>query len=233
MLRPAEARPGRPRAVLDSHLRAAMALFPLSLVLSCSHSTVVRPAPSYDGSVFGAPLPAAAAVFVDEDGLRREVRLGPAEAGGYGWCQDSRYPVDAGEALGLSVIGTLERVMDEVHRTATPFDRETMEAGGFDAVIVVRTDTFDAGIAGDPFVDFRGNAELTLALSAFTSDGLLFRETVYGSGIHDAGGTTCKGGAEAVGLAVEMAIENAMTQIGEVIASSHELRSSLAAREFR
>ena len=208
-------------------------MFPLSFVLACSHSTVVRPAPSYDVLVFEAPLPAAAAVFVDADGLRREVPLGPAESGGYGWCQDSRYPVDAREALELSVVGTLERVMDEVHRTATPFDRETMEARGFDAVIVVRADTFDAGVAGDPFRDFRGNAELTLAVSAFTSDGLLLREIVYGSGVHDAGGTTCRGGAEAVGLAVEMAIESAMTQLGEIIASSHELRSSLGAREFR
>jgi len=233
VVRPEGTRSKRRRGVRHNHLRAAIAAFPVSLVLSCSHSTVVRPAPS--GGVFDvrAPLPGAAAVFVDEDGLRRDVRLGPAETGGYGWCQDSRYPVDAGDALGLSVLGTLERVMDEVHRTATPFDRETMEAGGFDAVIVVRADAFDAGVAGDPFVDFRGNAELTLAVSAFTSDGLLFRETVYGVGIHDAGGTTCKGGAEAVGLAVEMAIENAMTQLGEVIAFSDELRSSLAAREFR
>ena len=232
-MRPAEARPGRLRDVVGRHLRAAIAAFPLSLVLACSHSTVVRPAPSYDVLVFEAPLPAAGAVFVDSDGLRREVHLGPAASGGYGWCQDSRYPVDAREALELSVVATLERVMDEVHRTATPFDRETMEARGFDAVIVVRTDTFDAGVAGDPFRDFRGNAELTLAVSAFASDGLLLREIVYGSGVHTAGGTTCRGGAEAVGLAVEMAIESAMTQLGEVIASSHELRSSLGAREFR
>ena len=232
-MRPEGTRSRRRRGVRNNHLRVAIAALPLSLVLSCSHSTVVRPAPSSDVLVFEAPLPAVAAVFVDAEGLRREVQLGPAEAGGYGWCQDSRYPVDAREALGPSVIGTLERVMDEVHRTATPFDRETMEASGFDAVIVVRTDTFDAGVAGDPFVDFRGNAELTLAVSAFTSDGLLLREIVYGSGVHNAGGTTCRGGAEAVGLAVEMAIESAMTQLGEVIASSHELRSSLGVREFR
>lgn len=233
MSRPEKARSQRLGAVAANRLRAAIAAFVLSLLLACSHSTVVRPAPSYDVLVFEAPLPAAAAVFVDAEGLRREVHLGPAEAGGYGWCQDSRYPVDAGEALELSVIGTLERVMDEVHRTATPFDRETMEARGFDAVIVVRTDTFDAGVAGDPFRDFRGSAELTLAVSAFTSDGLLLREIVYGSGVHDASGMTCKGGAEAVGLAVEMAVENAMTELGEVIANSHELRGSLAAREFR
>ncbi len=214
-------------------LPAAIAAVPLSLFLACSHSTVVRPAPSHDVFDFGPPLPAAAAVFVDAEGLRREVHLGRAEAGGYGWCQDSRYPVDAGEALELSVIGTLERVMDDVRRTATPFDREAMEASGLDAVIVVRADTFDAGVGGDPFRDFRGSAELTLAVSAFTSDGLLLREIVYGSGIQDAGGVTCRGGAEAVGLAVEMAIEHAMTELGEVIASSRELRRSLAAREFR
>lgn len=228
-MRSKEARWRRLRVAVDNHLRAAIAAFPLSLVLSCSHSTVVRPAPSYDVFLFGAPLPAAAAVFVDSDGLRREVHLGPAATGGYGWCQDSRYPVDAGEALERSVIGTLEQVMDEVHRTTAPFDRETMEASGFDAVIVVRADTFDAGVAGDPFVDFRGNAELTLAVSAFTGEGLLLREIVYGSGVHDASGTTCRGGAEAVGVAVEMAIESSMTELGELIANSPELRRSLGA----
>jgi len=231
-VRPEEARSRERRTILD-HRRAAIAAFPLSFVLSCSHSTVVRPAPSYDVLVFQAPLPAAAAVFVDSDGLRREVHLGPAATDGYGWCQDSRYPVDAGEALELSVIGTLEQLTDEVRRTATPLDRETMESRGFDAVIVVRTDTFDARVAGDPFSGFSGSAELTLAVSAFTSDGLLLREIVYGSGVHAAGGMTCKGGAEAVGLAVEVAIESAMTQLGEVIVSSQELRSSLADREFR
>ncbi len=216
-----------------SPLRAAIGALPLGFVLSCSHSTLVRPAPSYAVLVFEAPLPAAAAVFVDADGLRREVHLGPEETGGYGWCQDSRYPVDAGEAVERSVIGTLEHVMDEVHRTPTPIGRETMEAEGFDAVIVVRADTFDAGISGDPFSDFSGNAELTLAVSAFTSDGLLLREIVYGSGVHDASGMTCRSGAEAVGLAVEMAIENAMTELGEALVHSQELRSSLAPREFR
>lgn len=103
-MRSEEARWRRLRVVVDNHLRAAIAAFPLSLVLSCSHSTVVRPAPSYDVFLFGAPLPAAAAVFVDSDGLRREVHLGPAATGGYGWCQDSRYPVDAGKALERSVI---------------------------------------------------------------------------------------------------------------------------------
>lgn len=211
--------PGRMLAALSS-----------GLVLSCSHATVIRPAPSHDLLVFEAPLPASTAVFVGAEQLRRDVHLGPEESGGYGWCQDSRYPVDAAEALELSVVRTLEQVVQEVRQTAAPLDRQAMEARGFDSVIVVRGDTFDAGISGDPFSGFRGNAELTLSVSAFTSDGLLLREIVYGSGVHDASGMTCKGGAAAVGLAVETAIHNAMTELGEIIANSQELRSSLAAR---
>ena len=214
----------------DSPWRAIFATLSSGLLLACSHATVVRPAPSYDLLVFDAPLPATAAVFVDAEQLRRDVHLGPQEAGGYGWCQDSQYPVDAEEALELSVVGTLGQVVEEVRRTAAPLDRRTMEAEGFDCVIVVRADTFDAGISGDPFSDFTGNAELTLSVSAFTSDGLLLREIVYGSGVHDASGMTCKGGAEAVGLAVEAAIHSAMTELGEIIANSRELRASLAAR---
>ncbi len=209
-------------------LRVALAAWFLGTA-ACSHAIAIRPAPSYDLLVFEAPLPASAAVFVDGDQLRREVRITPEETGGYGWCGDSQYPVDAGQALELSVLGTLEQVIREVRRTATPMDREAMEARGFDSVVVVRADTFDARVAGDPFAGFEGNAELTLSVSAFTSDGLLLREIVYGSGVHNAAGMTCRGGAEALGLAVEVAIESAMTELGEIIANSSELRSSLGA----
>ena len=209
-------------------LRVALAAWFLGTA-ACSHAIAIRPAPSYDLLVFEAPLPAAAAVFVDGDQLRREVRITPEETGGYGWCGDSQYPVDAGQALELSVLGTLEQVIREVRRTATPMDREAMEARGFDSVVVVRADTFDARVAGDPFAGFEGNAELTLSVSAFTSDGLLLRDIVYGSGVHNAAGMTCRGGAEALGLAVEVAIESAMTELGEIIANSSELRRSLGA----
>ncbi len=214
----------------NNFFKRMLTAFFSGLVLACSHATVIRPAPSYDLLVFEAPLPASAAVFVNAEQLRREVHLVREEANGYGWCQDSRYPVDAGEALELSVVKTLEQVVEEVHRTAAPLDRQAMEARGFDSVIVVRADTFNAGISGDPFSDFTGNAELTLSVSAFTSDGLMLREIIYGSGVHDSSGMTCKGGAEAVGLAVETAIQSAMTELGEIIANSRELRSSLAAR---
>lgn len=209
-------------------LRVALAAWFLGTA-ACSHAIAIRPAPSYDLLVFEAPLPAAAAVFVDGDQLRREVRITPEETGGYGWCGDSQYPVDAGQALELSVLGTLEQVIREVRRTATPMDREAMEARGFDSVVVVRADTFDARVAGDPFAGFEGNAELTLSVSAFTSDGLLLRDIVYGSGVQNAAGMTCRGGAEALGLAVEVAIESAMTELGEIIANSSELRRSLGA----
>ena len=209
-------------------LRVALAAWFLGTA-ACSHAIAIRPAPSYDLLVFEAPLPASAAVFVDGDQLRREVRITPEETGGYGWCGDSQYPVDAGQALELSVLGTLEQVIREVRRTATPMNREAMEARGFDSVVVVRADTFDARVAGNPFAGFEGNAELTLSVSAFTSDGLLLREIVYGSGVQNAAGMTCRGGAEALGLAVEVAIESAMTELGEIIANSSELRSSLGA----
>ena len=210
-----------------SSLRVALAAW-YPGAAGCTHAIVIRPAPAYDLLLFEAPLPAAAAVFVDADQLRREIRITPEETG-YGWCADSGYPVDAGQALELSVIGTLEQVMREVRRTATPMDRETMEARGFDSVIVVRADTFDATVAGDPSAGFEGSAELTLSVSAFTSDGLLLREIVYGSGVRNAAGMTCRGGAEALGLAVEVAIESAMTELGEIIGNSPELGRSLGA----
>ena len=195
--------------------------------LSCSYAVAVRPAPSEQVHAFESALPAAAAVFVDTDRLVRQVRITP-DFEGDGLCGSARYPLDAREAAELSVIGTLERLMQEVIPTPAPMSREAMEAEGFDLVIVVRADSFQVGVIGDLMPDFESRADLTLAVSAFTREGLQLRELVYGSSVQVASGNTCAGGAEAIGLAVEAAVENAMTELGELIVNSPELRRSLA-----
>ena len=205
----------------------AIAIAGLALTaLSCSQAVLVRPAPSAEAFAFEAPLPAAAAVFVDADQLFRQVRMTP-DRDGDSLCGDVSYPVDAREALELSVLGTLERLVRDVSPTAAPLDRQAMEARGLDAVIVVRADTFNVGLTSGAFLSFEAGAELTLSVSAFTRDGLQVREVVFGNAVQNQGGITCGNGAEALGAAVEIAIENAMTELGELIANSPALRSSL------
>ena len=207
---------------------AAIALAGLALTaLSCSHTVLVRPAPSAEAFAFEAPLPAAAAVFVDADQLFRQVRMTPDLVDGDSLCDDISYPVDAREALELSVLGTLERLVRDVSPTAAPLDRQAMEARGLDAVIVVRADTFNVGLTSGAFLSFEAGAEITLSVSAFTGDGLQVREVVFGNAVQNKSGITCGNGAEALGAAVEIAIENAMTELGELIANSPALRSSL------
>ena len=205
----------------------AIAVAGLALTaLSCSQTVLVRPAPSAEAFAFEAPLPAAAAVFVDADQLFRQVRMTP-DLDGDSLCEDVSYPVDAREALELSVIGTLERLVRNVSATAAPLDRQAMEARGLDAVIVVRADTFNVGLASGAFLSFEAGAELTLSVSVFTGDGLQLREVVFGNAVQNQSGITCRNGADALGAAVEIAIENAMTELGELIANSPALRSSL------
>ena len=187
---------------------------------------LVRPAPSAEAFAFEAPLPAAAAVFVDADQLFRQVRMTP-DLDGDSLCEDVSYPVDAREALELSVLGTLERLVRNVSATAAPLDRQAMEARGLDAVIVVRADTFNVGLTSGAFLSFEAGAELTLSVSVFTGDGLQLREVVFGNAVQNQSGITCGNGAKALGAAVEIAIENAMTELGELIANSPALRSSL------
>ena len=187
---------------------------------------LVRPAPSAEAFAFEAPLPAAAAVFVDADQLFRQVRMTP-DLDGDSLCEDVSYPVDAREALELSVLGTLERLVRNVSATAAPLDRQAMEARGLDAVIVVRADTFNVGLSSGAFLSFEAGAELTLSVSVFTGDGLQLREVVFGNAVQNQSGITCRNGADALGAAVEIAIENAMTELGELIANSPALRSSL------
>lgn len=195
---------------------------------ACSHAVVVRPAPSYEAFAFEAPLPASAAVFVDAGQLLREVHVVPHPSGDGKHCIGSRYPVDAREALAVSVLGTMERLVREVEPTATPLDGEAMRARGLDSVIVVRVDTFHVGLASGALLTFQAGAELTLSVSAFTRDGLQLREVIFGNGIQHRSGVLCDTGAEVLGHTVETAIEDAMTELGELIASSPALRESLS-----
>ncbi len=195
---------------------------------ACSHAVVVRPAPSYEAFAFDAPLPAAAAVFVDADQLFRDVPLMPDPSGDE-HCGGSRYPVDAREPFKISVIGTMERLVRQVEPTAAPLDRAAMEARGLDSVIVVRVDTFNVGLSSGGMLDFEAGAELIVSVSAFTHEGLQVRDTVFGNGVQTLRGFTCDTGAAALGAAIEVAIENSMTELGELIANSPELRRSLGA----
>ena len=93
------------------------------------------------------------------------------------------------EALELSVVGTLQRLVRDVLPTAAPLDRQAMEARGLDAVIVVRADTFNVGLTSGAFLSFEAGAELTLSVSAFTGDGLQLREVVFGNAIQTRAGS--------------------------------------------
>lgn len=215
----------------NSRIRAARAAFLFALAgASCSHTVLVRPAPSYQAFAFEAPLPASAAIFVDAEQLFREVPVLPHPSGDGEHCIGSRYPLDAREALEVSVIATMERLVRNVQATPTPLDRAAMEARGFDSVIVVRVDTFNVGITSGALLNFEAGAELILSVSAFTHDGLQLREVVFGNGVQNKGGLLCDTGAEVLGFAVEIAIENAMTELGELIANSPALRDSLGGR---
>ena len=200
---------------------------------ACSHAVVVRPAPSYEDFAFEAPLPVSVAVFVDANQLLREVHVVPHPSGDGKHCIGSRYSVDATEALAASVLGTVERLARRVEPISTPADGETMRARGLDSVLVVQADTFHIGLASGALLTFQAGAELTLSVSAFTRDGLQLREVISGHAVQHQDGALCDTGAEVLGRTVETAIEDAMTKLGEVIAHSSGLRSSLAAREFR
>lgn len=194
---------------------------------ACSPAVVVRPAPSYEAFAFEAPLPASAAVFVDADQLLREVHVVPHPSGDGEHCIGSRYPVDAREALEASVLGTMERLVRQVEPVSTPLDGETMRARGLDSVIVIRVDTFHAGLASGALLTFQAGVELTLSVSAFTRDGLKLREVILGNGTRHRSGAFCDTAAEVLGQTVEAAIEDAMTELGELIANSPALRESL------
>lgn len=190
---------------------------------SCTYAVTVRAAPSRAAYAFDEPLPARVAVFTDGDQLWRDVQIF-AEEGEF--CADSNYPVDARAALEGSVVGTLQPLVREVESTPVQMRRDDMVARNFDLVIAVRAEVFDAAIASTGFSGLEATAALSLAVSVFTEEGLLFRESVAGNAVQSSSGVGCDQGAVNLGNAVEIALENAMTELGELIANAPALRDT-------
>lgn len=211
-----------PRRALPAAAVAASAAG--ALVLSaCTYGVVVRAAPSRAAYAFDSPLPARAAVFVDGDQLWRDVQIF-AEVDGH--CENSNYPVDARDALAGSVVGTLQPLVRQVDLTPVQMRRDDMVERGFDLVVAVRAEVFNAAVASTGFMGLEASTALVLAVSVFTEDGLLFRESVEGNAVQTSSGFGCDRGATILGAAVEIAMENAMTDLGELIANAPALRNT-------
>ena len=211
-------------ARLTPALAAAAILAVIALVgASCTYGVTVRAAPSRAAYAFDEPLPARVAVFTDGDQLWRDVQTFADEGG---FCADSNYPVDARAALEGSVVGTLQPLVREVEATPVQIRRDDMVARGFDLVVAVRAEVFDPAIASTGFSGLEATVALGLAVSVFTEDGLLFRESVAGNAVQSSNGVGCDQGAVDLGNAVEIALENAMTELGELIANAPALRET-------
>ncbi len=215
----------RKRSQLPFALGAVLALG----AASCSHAVLVQPTPSYEVLAFEAGLPVDAAVFVDADQMLFEARI-PDFADFT--CANNSYPVDARESFEASVVGTLERLVRKLEHTPAPLNREEMEARRLGAVIVVRVDSFGVGVSTGFFRGFEAGADVAMQVSAFTADGLQIRDFVQGSSVQTGGGSRCSEGAQVVAQAVETAIGNAMTELGELIVNSPALRTSLGLAAF-
>ena len=207
----------------SGRLAALLAVFALGGV-SCTYRVAVRPAPSREAYAFDGRLPARAAIFVDGEQLYRDVQMFSSDGE---HCAGSQYPLDARNALGPSVLGTLEPLVDEVRLTATRIGREELERMELDAVIAVRAEVFDASIAASSFLRMEAAIGLSLAVSVFTGDGLQFRETVMGNAVQTGSGLSCGTGADLLADAAEIAIRNAMTDLGELVVNAPGLREAL------
>lgn len=190
---------------------------------ACTYGVTVRESPSRAAYAFDDPLPARVAVFVDGEQLWREVRI----AAHSDHCENSNYPVDARHILAGSVLGTLQPLVREIALTPVPLRRVDLAAQGFDTVVAVRAEVFDAAVAATGWSGLEASVGLGLAVSVFTEEGLQFRESVFGHAVQTSTGTGCGRGAEDLGSAVEIAMENAMTDLGELIANAPALRETL------
>ncbi len=189
---------------------------------SCTYRVAVRAAPSHQAYAFEDRLPARAGIFVDGDQLWRNAGMIARD----NRCADSNYPIDARDALEQSILGTLEPLIEEVRLSESRIAREDMDRLGIDTVIAVRAEVFDVTLTGGGLFRMEAAAALSLAVSVFTEDGLLFREVVMGNAVQAGSGMSCGAGAKLLSAAAEIAIENSMTDLGELIVNAPGLRKS-------
>lgn len=206
----------------NSHSIATVLVFAFT-ISGCSYTaeTNINPATNVYTN-YSDPVPGRYALYVDAEEMADDFRVS-----GIG-CSAHKYPVDARNAFAVSVERTLQNLVEDLEVVPYPLDRSALRARDIKGMILVKVEELDIELTVIPGFwssEMKADAEVTAGLVVDSADGRLMGTTVDGDDDYmaDAGGA-CKGGAIAIGKAVEAAMKETLERLGERFSNSPRLR---------
>lgn len=193
----------------------------------CSYQASAPVSPAYDVySNYPDKIPGRFALHVDADDLNGEARVRGLS------CSAHTYTVEGESAFVQSTLRTIENLVRSVQLVDDPLDRANMLAGGYDGMVMVNVEDFDASVQVIPGFwtsTMEADVDLAAGVTVDGTDGRLMGTTVSASeDAESASGGSCGIGAEAASEATGAAIEELMGRLGERLTNSQRVRDAFA-----
>lgn len=198
----------------------------LSLAAGCAYQVPTKVKPSYSVyTAYDQKLPGRAAVYVDASKARDTVKVTGLT------CSAHNFPVDAESEIETAVVKTVANIMEGAEKVDRPLSRDELASYGVDAMVMVKVEDMDIDLVVIPGfwqAEMESEVDLAMGVKVDTKSGRKVGKMVSGSGEYrSAIGGACEGGAIAISEALEEALTDAFTELGEEIANSERLRSSI------
>lgn len=198
----------------------------LSVILAinaCSHNASVQVAPAiniYSG--YADLVPGKFGVYVNDREFVSKADKATFE------CSAHRYPVDARMAFKESTIRTAQNIFSEVEVLDMPLRGEQLLDRNLDGILIIEGTLFRPRLDVDQnfwSADMEASVDIGISAEIYSRKDRIFASRVgaTGRGEKDAG-VMCGGGAPALGLAAELAIQDVLERIAERIVNSLEVR---------
>jgi hypothetical protein len=194
-------------------------------ITGCAHNAPVNIAPSYDVySNYDEKLKGDYALYVDSSEMVKVVKAKGVA------CSAHTFPVDAEKAFAVSVMKTVENLVESVEMVDQPLDREDLVARGLRAQLVVKVKDMDADLVVIPGFwtsQIEADVEITASVEANNYEGRILGSTIEGDGDATAdSGAFCDGGTKAIGEATAAAMKETMERLGERLANARKMREA-------
>jgi hypothetical protein len=197
------------------------------LILSgCAYQVPTNIKPSYNVyTAYDDKIPGHAAIFVDASKGNETIKVTGLA------CSAHTFPVEARDSIQTAIVETLKNLMDEVQKVERPLTSSQLADVGSNVMVMVALEDMDIDLMVIPgfwTATMKSEAEIVLGVKVDTKDGRKVGTMVTGRGesTADSGGA-CEGGSIAIGEALEKALKQALSQMGEAISNSDRLRTAL------
>lgn len=204
-------------------LRLILCLAVASNLAACSYKATAPVSASYDVySNYDTKVPGYFALYVESDEMQGEFKVSGVA------CSAHKYPLDARSAFEISTLKTLENLVERVELVDSPLSQESINSGGYDGLIIVRSEDLDVRLIVIPGFwshEMEADVEMVASAQIESANGRVFGTTVSADeDFTSDAGSACDGGANAISEAASDAMKELMQELGERIANSERVR---------